>query len=177
MGVVKIRGTDFTIIGDVDDADTVLLSVIGKEAWECLDPDLKDRALKTATDVLKSYYACLGGDISDEIALPTADQSVTLRNAAYEMAFQLTTEAGQQTILVAATTVDNLKSAKAGSAEVEFFRNTDSSRFPAAVQNLVNEYAMEAGITSASIFTGLVFGTDNKSSFDDADKFGREEGF
>lgn len=179
MGTVVINRITFNIIGDRDDANAYLLSRLGSEAWIAADNSTRDLALKTASDTLFSFLACF--DVPNLQAIfdaPTADQPQTLRFAAYELSQILTTPAGRNTILNVGNTGSNLRRAAAGSAEVEFFQPVAGTRFPNVVQVLLSQYSQELGLSfsGGGIFADLTAGTDNVSSFGDANQFGLTEG-
>ena len=69
-------------------------------------------------------------------------------------------------------TGSNVKSAKAGTAKVEFFTATDGSRLPLTAHDYIGCY-LTGNIT---IITPSATGTDNSSAFCDED-FDRSEGF
>jgi len=180
MGTVTINRIDFNIIGDRADADEYLLSRLGSEAWIAIDRDVQDMALKTASDTLRNYLECFNvPNLQDIFDAPTADQPLSLRFAAYELAQILSTPAGRNTVLNVGNTGTNLRRAAAGSAEVEFFQPLPGTRFPNTVMVLLNQYAQEIGLSfsGGSLVSDLAFGTDNVSSFTDPDQFGRTEGF
>jgi hypothetical protein len=86
-----------------------------------------------------------------------------------ELAYELTLD---PTLETSSTTASNIKRAKAGSAEVEFFRAgsatgaAGTSRFPAVVMEYIGEYLCSG---DATILGGIASGTDGCSSFDNSD--------
>lgn len=94
--------------------------------------------------------------------------------AQIELAFNISVDSEVET---SSGTGSNVKSAKAGSAEVEFFRGgvgddgRTASRFPTEVHEYIRCFLGGSGTP------GQAFGTDDCSQFDDGDKYTLNEGW
>lgn len=101
---------------------------------------------------------------------------VAVTNGMIELAYEISQD---PTIEAADSTATNLKRAKAGSAEVEFFRpggpfgTSGATRFPAIVMEWLGQFFCGA---SGSTMGGIVSGTDAESQFDDCDGSGLTQG-
>jgi len=107
------------------------------------------------------------GSVLDPLEIP-----VQLGDAQIELAFEMVLDPGLET---AANTGSNVKRAKAGSAEVEFFRASnrpgESTRFPPVVDELLR--CLKGG----GVTPGYASGATSESQFDDCDRMDLTEGY
>ena len=145
------------------------------EAWNALDDDTKDRSLITSSGQISLA-------VKDECKLPInpADITQCLKDATCEYAIHLATNPDSVT---SGSTANNTKRAKAGSAEVEFFRPSSDSveRFPPNVMDYLRSCGCLAGGGALSAVAkagaGFTSGTDEQSTFEDPNPFGKTEGY
>ena len=129
--------------------------------WATGDPDQKARCLISAFRAIDPLMP----DTVDPLAAPQPVKDAQVVYA-YELSRKPALEAST-------STGSNIKAAGAGPAQVEFFRPTDGSRFPARVTELLAPY-LGLGITPGSAPGS---GSDGPSSqFDDCDSYGLSEG-
>ena len=153
----------------VADADTFYQDNVSFDAWNALTTDQKSRGLVTASQQISMF-------VSEDCKLPFTPPLVntSLGAAASLLALYLVqnTAAASQ-----ASTGSNVKRVMAGPTEVEFFRPTTGTRFPADVMRVLIAGGCIAGATGAGII-GLAFstGTDGTSSFADPTQFDLFEG-
>lgn len=164
-----IVGTNAYI--SVADADIYFDNNLQFAAWDALDPDTKARAIITAAQSISLF-------VDDPCKLPlTPPVDPNLANANAELALYYQQNPDS---ISSGSTGSNTKRAKAGSAEVEFFRERSSTitRFPSNIMDLLA--AACGGGTGAGVAkSGAAFatGTDAESTFEDPNPFGRTEGF
>lgn len=172
----------------VGDADDYLNAKLGATAWAAASADDRARAIVSAARWIdrvltfsgektvasqelewpRDGAACSGtaiadGTIPDDVAL-----------AEFELAFILI---GDATAQDASSQGSNVKSAKAGSAEVVFFGATigtsDDTKLPSPAHDMLKCLTSGAG---TNIGGGNAYGVDGSSSFD-ADDYGRSGGY
>ena len=193
MGQVTISGNLYDVYGDADGLKEYLAGKLGPLAYDSADTSSKSKALVSATRWIdrekwqgtmtdevtpqplewpRTGVVDCDGDAVDPVEIPAG-----IINGAYELAEILL---GNPTASESATTGSNTKRAKAGSAEIEFFRpgSADGSGgsgtiFPIPAQKLVGCYLEGAASTVAAPYAS---GTDVPSHFDPCD-FRRSEGF
>lgn len=129
--------------------------------WATVDDEQKARCLIAA-------FRAIDPLMPDTVDASAAPQAVKDAQCVY--AYELS----QKPALEASTsTGSNIKAAGAGPAQVEFFRPTDGSRFPARVAELLAPY-LGSGITPGSApGSGTCAPT---SQFDNCDGYGLSEG-
>ena len=135
--------------------------------WTALSDDNKDLSLLTAFNALN-----LLGLVEDGVAIDPADAPTNVKRAQMELAFAYS----QDPTLANGTGHEgqNIKSAKAGSAEVEYFRPLSPKRFPTLVRLLLANYMPTPATNISGSASG---GTGVCSEFDAADTYGRSAGF
>ena len=174
-----------------DDATEYLrFSTRASAGWIDLEPDAQDRAIVTAFRELEaqrwsgirtggdaqltqfprdSVADCDGIDRSGDSPAPQG-----IIDGQIELAFEISQN---EAIEGGTGSGSNIRRAKAGTAEVEFFQpGRDSSgnvgtRFPNSVQEKIRCFLSGSGLGVES------FGTDGQSHFDDCDRFPLNEGF
>jgi hypothetical protein len=174
-----------TLAAAVADGDSFWAVRLGAAAtaWGAATADQKAAALIMASDWIDRAVVFSGSKTvsTQPRAWPrdgaTCDgTAVTDGTVPDELAWATFWLAGQ--ILVdneatsSAGTGSNVKSAKAGSAKVEFFSATDGNRLPLTAHDYVGCF-LESGNT---IITPGISGTGNSSAFD-CDDFERSEGY
>lgn len=113
MPVITIGGNDYPSFASVAYADEYLAADIVRAAtWEALATDAKGRALVSATRMLLTMPWCEGPPD------PTVDQDEPVPSVTAMLAADL---AANPELFADASGNSNIKRAKAGSAEVEFF--------------------------------------------------------
>ncbi len=145
------------------DADTFFADDIRFATWALIADDMKDRLLVTASRNINLLVAAA-------CKLPLATISDELRQATAELAIEYSINPATAT---QASTGSNLKRARAGTAEAEFFRPTTGSRFPSNVMNFLRAGDCLGG---ASFTAPESFGTDEQSGFDDPEQYDRNRG-
>ena len=175
MSSVTVNGTAYDSYASAAEADAYLAARIGADAWEGLETDpLKGQALVSATRKLVRYLTPLLADNTPDPATDPVPQ--LLKDATAELAFVLTGDATKQD---AQDQGSNIRRVLAGSAEVEYFRNTDykATILPLTVQELINAYlATVSGLIVTTPPTAS--GVDPSlaaSSFLEEDEFGFNE--
>jgi hypothetical protein len=164
---------------DVADATAYLVDHINAADWSATSATKQAQALVTATRMLdrqpwlgtkyqqaptqvldwpRSGLTDDEGQEIDETAVPQF-----ILDATCELALALIQD---DSIQSSRNTGSNLKRAKAGSAEVEFFATgTSGPRFPTIIHELVGDY-----LEGSSSFSGpLATGTENESQLEDYD--------
>lgn len=172
----------------VAEADTYLEnSVRAATNWDSLDEDSKSRALITATDLLDRQtwvgtrtndaptqtraWPRTGVQDCEGLAVDSSAVPEGIVNATIELAYELSQDASVET---SKGTGSNVKSAKAGSAQVVFFRPGDSDGsggpgdpFPFSVMGLVRCFL--GGSLGVGFSGPTATGTGQGSSFDACD--------
>jgi len=154
----------------VADADIYFSDSLNVDVWLLTDPAEKSKSLVTASRQISLY-------VKEDCKLPFTPPltNANLAAATQELALAFLTDAK---LIVAGNVGKNVKRAKAGSAEVEFFSpndgNSSATRFPPNVMKLL----IEAGCIDGSNLTGVIAtGTDAESGFCDPNPFGRTVGY
>jgi len=192
MGIIDTVtiGTDtfsvYALASAVTDADSFWNGRLGAErtAWEAATTDDKGRALLVASDWIDR-----GSKFTGEVTVvgqprewprdgaTCSGTAVTDGTVPDELAWATFWLAGVILADNAAQNSDgtgsNVKSAKAGSAKVEFFSATSGNRLPRTAQDYIGCY-MEAG---TSLLGGTTTASSSDSSAFDCDDFGRAEGY
>lgn len=115
--IVSIGGTDYDSFQTVAGADAYLAADISRAtAWALLNDDTKGRALVSATRQLLGLPWC------DATPDPTVDQAEPVPSVTAMLAADL---AAKPKLFADASANSNIKRAKAGSAEIEFFSPVD----------------------------------------------------
>lgn len=190
LTTITISGVDYVSNASVAEADAYLaVDAVREPTWTTLTVDQKGARLVQGTrrlNLLAWGGDKTGGDTQVD-AFPRTGLTYASGNSVS------TTEVPQgvedATILLAGSiAVDaevggsgssgtNVKRVKAGSAEVEFFRQTTGVPLQdETAYNLVKEFLAASGIASGLVGP-YASGTDAQSSFSDIDQWGRSRGF
>lgn len=117
MGTVTIGATNYDSFATVAVADPYLAAdIIRAVPWALLNDDAKGRALVSATRMMLALPWC------DATPDPTIDQASPIPEVAAMLAADL---AAKPKLFADASGNSNIKSAKAGSAAIEFFSPVD----------------------------------------------------
>lgn len=189
MPSTPTTGTSGNSYATIAEADTYLDDSTRALAWETTDDDTKARALITATRLLEKqcwqgtktnpaqtlHWPATGAFYEDGSAVDPNTIPPEIVAGTIELAFELT----QNVELEGSdSTASNIKSVKAGSAQVEFWRVggafglAGTGRFPPVVQEYVGELMCGAGGVGGS----EAFGTGSQSQFDDCDTYDLNQG-
>lgn len=168
MPQVQINGNDYDVYADVDFADEYLAGDFSRSlTWEALDPDVRPKALVTATRLLQRLTWQAG-------AAPSTDEPV-LEVVAQATALLAADIALKPALGDNASSGSNVKAVGAGSARVEFFAPVVGAILPSAA------FALLRGLlgTAPSDLDGIgldntAYGSSNgqRSRFDSSD-YGR----
>jgi len=164
------------------DADTYFADSIRAATWIAFSEPLRDSGMVEATRVLERMRWRGEKEVSTQtLAFPRTGltglegESVTpaqslldVSEAQFEYALTLLLDAS--VLESDDATGSNIKSMKAGSASMEFFRVTQGTRFPVIVMDIIGHYLL--GSDAALGLTPCVSGTDVESGFTDKDAFG-----
>ena len=169
MATVTIESVVFTTYASVAEADAYLIANIDYATWNANDIDTKGRFLSSATRLLdqqrwlKDY-----GTFAERVVV--AD----IVSASIELANYLSN--GNTAVLGLDEQEPSVKRLKAGSAEIENFRNAamqSAGRYitvwPSAVFSLLRDYLDSA---SGSALGALSYATDTRSSIVDSGLLG-----
>lgn len=155
MPTVDIGPEVFDVFADVDQADTYLAGdVLRAPGWALqLAPDAKERGLVSATRMLLELPWC--DAVPDFDTAPEVVQQVTAMLAADLLA--------KPKLFADATGDSNVKSARGGSAQVEFFRPTEGGpAIPAQAWNMLVRAGLvgcvEEGDTGGPYVSGICAG-------------------
>ena len=165
------------------DADTYFEDSIRGTAWLVFTVAQRSAGLVEATRVFERMKWLGKKTISTQaLAYPRddlkglegetvtgAESLLTASEALYEYAFAILSD--ESMLDSDDATGSNIKSMKAGSARMEFFRATTGSRFPIIIMNIIGRYLASSG--SAVGMTPTVCGTDVKSGFSDRHAYGK----
>ena len=164
------------------DADAYFLDSIRASMWVAYTADMRSAGLVEATRVLERMKWKGEKEISTQAlafgrtgltgtegeALTPAETLITAGEGQFEYALALLNDAS---ILDSSdATGSNIKSMKAGSARMEFFRATTGSRFPVIVMDILGAFLQSGG--SMLGLKPTVTGTCNESGFEDRDAYG-----
>ncbi len=171
MGQVTIKGATVDIFGTFAGVKAHFEQQLGSGVWEDGDTGDKNKALVYATRWLTRIGVI---DASGDELLPSlADTNVPedVKLGTYELAQDLLADA---TLPDGTPGSDNKRRVKAGSAEVEFFRQQSGTKLPKVVLEYLGEFlaSNQSGSTG-----GLASGTDECSEFGDTDKYGLGRGY
>lgn len=175
--------------GSRAEADTYFNDSLRKDDWSAIAGSRKDQALVEATRVLERQAWAGQKEVSSQtLEFPrtgltdcqgnsvTAARSLEIiKEAQFEYALLLNGDIGALSSTDATGT--NTKRLKAGSAEIEFFRPQEGTRFSVIVHELIGCFlAGEQAL--AAVGSAFASGTDVKSTFTDSpDSYGVTEGF
>lgn len=190
LSTITIGGTDYVSNASVAEADAFLaVDAVREPVWTTLTVDQKGARLVQGTrrmNLLAWQGDKTGGDLQVD-AWPRT--GVTYASGNSVSTTEVPTGVEQATILLAGSiAIDaevgdsgssgtNVKRVKAGSAEVEFFRQTTGVPLQdETAYNLVKAFLAASGV-AASLVGPFASGTDASSSFTDIDKWGRTRGF
>jgi len=151
------------------DADAYFVDSLRGAAWDMLTEDMRNKSLVTAARRIDPYV------ITDyKLPIVVADIPVNLGQANAELALDF---AGKPSLITRSNNEFNIKKAKGGSAEVEFFRPVDGVIFDQHVQDLLADcLASSAGNEGLVGAGGFVSGANGESDFEDRTKYNRTEG-
>lgn len=157
MATVTIGATDYDAFEDIAGADEYLAGDIARAtAWALLNDDSKGRALVSATRMMLSLSWC------EEAPDPAVDQASPIPEVASMLAADL---AAKPKLFADASGNSNIKSAKAGSASIEFFSPVDGGPpLPKALWDLL----ANAGL--------VCLGTDTDGTLEGAIPHGTSDG-
>lgn len=163
MPTITISGNNYPSYITVADADAYLAADFQRAAaWAALDPDVKGQLLVTATRLLQRLCWAAGAapDVDDPDLPPAVAEATAL------MAADI---ANDPALGDSAATGTNVKRAKAGSAEVEFFRSFENNPLPAAAWDLLLSTGLMCANTGAGSGEGIpvISGSGYPSRFDD----------
>ncbi len=164
MAVIVIGGANYDGYATVAEADTYLAADASRAvAWALLDADAKGRALMSGTRLLERQ--CWESGTAPD---PTGVIIEPLRDATILLAADISVDPSKGD---SGSTATNLKRAKAGSAEVEFFRDTSSLPLPDAPYALLVPTGLLCGTSGASSTdVPVITGSGYPSRFDDCDE-------
>lgn len=188
LTTITISGNEYVANASVAEADAHLaVDPTRGTAWTALSTDAKGAHLVAATRRLNllrwqgskalgalqaDAFPRTGLTYADGTAVPTdvAPDAVAHATALLAGSIELDNEAGSS-----GSSGTNVKRVKAGSAEVEFFRQqTGVPLQDETAYELVREFLAS---WASGIGAGEAYGTDGASAFDDGDAWGRTEGF
>ena len=192
LTTIAINGHDYTAYADVAEADPVLaVDPVRMAAWAALETDPKGIRLIASTnrlDLLSWLGSKTGGaaqanawprsGLVYEDGTPVPDDEIprNLERATILLAGSIASTPAQAD---AGTSGRAISSVKAGSAEVEFFRQqvtiTGKPVQDETVFALVRRW-LQGRDSSASV-GAVASGTDGESQFTDANSYGRTQGF
>lgn len=190
ISTITISSVDYTAYASVAEADPYLaVDPVRAATWAALTTDQKGANLVAATrrlDLLVWGGEKAGGDAQDNqfprsslsyaSGVAVADDEVPqgVENATILLAGSIAID---NTAADAGSSGSNIKSVKAGSAGVEFFRQqTGVPLQDETVYLLIKEFLASSGAVSSSV-GNYDSGTGATSSFDDLDNWGRYSGF
>jgi len=187
MGTVSIGSDTFDIYGTEAGAKSYLAGRLGVSAWTDADSNDKRRALVEATRWLdRANWQGLKTDLvtpqalefprtgltdKDGQSVDSATVPLDVEYACYELAVVLLDDAAKPDSPDGGS---NVKRAKAGPAEVEFFVGTqgDFPRFPTRAHELIRSF-LEGASTLAAPWAS---DTSGETAFDDDDLLDLNEG-
>ena len=146
-------------------AQTYFANRFSHDAWHNLDPGAQLRVLITASQQISRMVIT-----SAKMPFtPSADQA--LQDATCELALAMAIDSA---VVDQANTSQNIKSVKAGSVNVQFFRPTSGGRFPSLVTEILAEAGLIEGNGASAPFSS---GVTETSQFDDCDIYTRNTSF
>ena len=179
--MITINGTDYATYVTVVQVDDYANGSLNAGAWEALNPDDKGRAVIMATRWIDSQ--CWQGDKVDPdqpLAWPrVVDGAVIItpvEKAAKLLAILVAANPelpDQMTGNVAAAADGGTKRQKAGSVEIEYFRNLSTragAPFPVSVMSLIGDYLLKHAGTGVD--ASMAFGTSAPSTVGIRGRFG-----
>jgi len=172
--------------GSRAEADAYFADSIKGDDWAAIADAKKDQGLVEATRVLeREHWSGAKEDPLQDLDFPrtgltcnsedvTAAESLeTIKTAQFEYALDIIAKPAILNVNDP-TGLNNIKSAGAGSAKVEFFSPSKSSKYPETVKDIINCFL--AG-SSAEVTGSYVSGACDDSSFDDPDLYGLTQGY
>jgi len=195
---ITIGSVDYSVYGlgnadPVGDADDYFAARLGATAWTGATTLAKQQGLVSAFRMLNRAQWSGSQTVSGQdgafprdsascrgTAVPDGTTPDNIALGQFELALALLEDEGIQDNVSQGS---NLKRAKAGSAEVEFFRPTIGTgrdlKFPVVVQQLVGCYLAGAGAFNAPFADGTnPANVDERSAFDSCtDDYGLSEGY
>lgn len=173
MASVDIGSNSYETYADADAADEYLEAEFSAQgtAWRAAVDDDKARALVTATRVLDRMTWLGDPTESDQpLAWPRTDTDVDgvendeVPTAIVSASIELAAVIIAGTDVLGTTQAQTVKSQKAGSVAIEYFRGfEDPARLPLNVRELLALYLAAAG--TATTGGAIAFGTDTCSDF------------
>lgn len=161
MPLVDVTGEEYGSYTTLDNADLYLAADAARAVvWATRTENEKGRGLVSATRTLQRLSWAAGSPPAIDVA-PVAVQDATAMLAADILT-------SPELAGGASAGASNVKRAKAGSAEVEFFRPVAGTILPLDILSLLGVLLGNSGGTSVSLF-GIVGGNDFGSRFDDTD--------
>lgn len=169
-------------------ADIYFADSLRNATWSALLPATKDQALVEATRVFeRQSWQGAKEDSAQTLAFPrtgltdcegnaiSADDSLTIiSEAQYEYALLLSQDVN--ILQNRDATGTNTRRLRAGSAEIEFFRPQEGTRFPLVIHDLIGCFLASSGASFGQIQQPFASGVDQESSFTDRDRYGLTEG-
>lgn len=189
ISTISIGGNDYTSYASVAEADIRLaIDPVRQATWDALTDDQKGTYLIAATNRLDllNWAGEKTGGASQENQWPRT--GVTYPDGTAVSTTEVPTEVENATIVLAGsiaidtTTADygatgkNIKSVKAGSAQVQFFRREYGVPLQDETAYKLVAAFLEAGSISSS-FGILASGVDGESTFSDIDRWGLSQGY
>lgn len=191
MGTVNIGGTDYTIYGDESSANAYFAASISSQNWDSASVTSRRKALVTAyrwlnrlkwqgaktSSAQDGAHPRTGLTDCDGTAVDSSTVAPGVAEAQYELSDLLL---GDGTLVQNASSGSNVRRAKAGEAEVEFFIPTlgfggaTDTIVPRPAFDLIKCYLEGFGPSSSSGNTA--YGTDGESDFEDCDDYGTNYG-
>lgn len=180
MPTVTIGSTEYEVYQETADVDDYLAAALNTDEWDALSSAEKNRTNVAMTRLLdRQRWQGAKASSGQALAFPRSGLTDSEGNAVSSESIPAAVlsahselcliAADGSTVQADATTENTIKRVKAGSAEVENFRNAGGSptRFPLVVHELIGRWLAGAGVSLAGIATG----TDATSALDDGYKF------
>lgn len=192
MGTVTIGADTYTIYGTEAGAATYFRARLGADSWNNASSTDKKRGLVSATrwvdtgkwqglptsSVQPLAFPRTGLTDCDGVALSDATVPAEVDQACYELALDLL---GDPTLVDNVNSGSNERRLKAGSAEIEFFRNASSglpgggaSLFPEPANRLLRCFIASSSGAIGAYNSGV---DDAESKLDPCDRYTLEDGF
>ena len=192
LSIIQISGEDYVAYASVAEADAALaVDPTRKSTWEALTDEAKGIDLIAATsrlDLLRWAGSKTGG-VAQENAFPRSGLFYEDNTPVPDDAIPLNLE--RATILLAGSIASTpaqadagtsgraISRVKAGSAEVEFFRQQTTITGKPVQDETVFELVRQwlQGRSGSSSLGPMASGTDGKSQFEETNRYGRSQGF
>lgn len=189
ISTITIATVDYTAYASVAEADPYLaVDPVRGAIWGALAVDVKGAHLVAATrrlDLLdwqgektggasqENKWPRTGVSYPDGTAVSTVEVPQEVENATILLAGSIAISAA---VANAGSSGTNVKSVKAGSAAVAFFRQQDGKPLQDETAFKLVQIFLEASAFSSALGP-LATGTDGESTFEDIDQWGRTRGF